>query len=121
MGRKTWDGLPRKPLPGRKNIVITRQRGWQAEGVDVAASVAEALKLAGDVPEICVIGGGEIYQAFLSLADRIYLTEVDVTVEGDVKAPMLDASAWRETACHEYDKAEKDSAAFTMRVLDRIR
>ncbi len=121
MGRKTWDGLPRKPLPGRQNIVITRQRGWQAEGAEVASSVAEALKVAGDVPEICVIGGGEIYQAFLGLADRIYLTEVDVKVEGDVKAPVLDMRAWRETARQECDRAEKDSAAFTMRVLDRIR
>jgi dihydrofolate reductase len=121
MGRKTWESLPRKPLPGRQNIVITRQKNWSAEGADVASNVAEALQLAGNVPEVCVIGGGEIYHAFMAIADRIYLTEVDATVAGDTIAPPLDPADWREVSRCASLKGEKDSAYFTTRVLDRIK
>jgi dihydrofolate reductase len=121
MGRKTWESLPRKPLPGRQNIVITRQKNWSAEGADVASSVAEALKLAGNVPEVCVIGGGEIYHAFMGIAERIYLTEVDVMVEGDTVAPPLNPSEWWEVSRLASLKGERDSAYFSTRVLDRIK
>ncbi len=121
MGRKTWDSLPRKPLAGRQNIVITRQKNWVPEGADVAASVAAALQLAGDAPEVCVIGGGEIYELFLPLADRIYLTEVNMDVEGDAFAPKLASAAWRETSRTAAVKGEKDAASFTTRVLERIK
>jgi dihydrofolate reductase len=121
MGRKTWESLPRKPLPGRQNIVITRQENWSAEGADVASNVAEALQLAGNVPEVCVIGGGEIYHAFMAIADRIYLTEVDVTVAGDTIAPAFNPTDWWEVSRCASLKGEKDSAYFTTRVLDRIK
>ena len=121
MGRRTWDSLPRKPLPGRQNIVITHQKNWSAEGAQVAYTAAEALAIAGDVHEICVIGGGEIYQLFLARADRIYLTEVDVIVAGDTLAPVLDAAEWWEVSRLASQKGEKDSAYFTTRVLDRVK
>jgi dihydrofolate reductase len=121
MGRRTWDSLPRKPLPGRQNIVITRQENWIAPGADVASNVSDALLLAGDVPEVCVIGGGEIYGLFLAIADRIYLTEVDVTVPGDTLAPVLNPAEWWEVSRCASLKGEKDSAYFTTRVLDRIK
>jgi dihydrofolate reductase len=121
MGRKTWDSLPRKPLPGRQNIVITRQKEWTAEGADIAANVDAALRLAGDVPEVCVIGGGEIYQLFLPLADRIYLTEVDAVVQGDTDGPVLNPAEWLEVSRSEPLQGEKDSAAFLTRVLDRVK
>jgi dihydrofolate reductase len=121
MGRKTWESLPRKPLPGRQNIVITRQKNWSAEGADVASSIAEALQLVGDAPEVCVIGGGEIYHAFMAIADRIYLTDVDATVAGDTIAPPLNPADWREVSRCASLKGEKDSAYFTTRVLDRIK
>jgi dihydrofolate reductase len=89
MGRKTWEGLPRKPLPGRVNIVVTRQSSFAAEGAVVVGSVADALARAGEASEVCVIGGGEIYRMFLPLADRIYLTLVDADVEGDTRGPDL--------------------------------
>ena len=119
MGRKTWESLPRKPLPGRMNIVITRQHGFVAVGADVVASVAEAVQLASDVPVICVIGGGEIYRQFLPLAARIYLTEIDLVAHGDTPAPQLDPGQWLEVSATAPAKGEKDSAAFVTRVLER--
>lgn len=119
MGRKTWESLPRKPLPGRRNIVISRQLGFTAEGAVVAATPEEALRLAGDAPEATVIGGGEIYRLFWPLADRLYLTEVDLEVEGDTYFPRPEPAEWREVAREVYPKGERDSASFTLRTLDR--
>jgi dihydrofolate reductase len=120
MGRKTWESLPRKPLPGRRNIVITRQQGFAAEGAEVAATPEEALRLAGDVPEVAVIGGGEVYRLFWPLVDRLYLTEVDLDVAGDTHFPATDPAEWREVAREVHPKGERDSASFTLRILDRM-
>jgi dihydrofolate reductase len=119
MGRKTWDSLPRKPLPGRRNIVITRQPGFAADGAEVAATAEEALRLAGDAPEIAVIGGGEVYRLFWPVVDRLYLTEVDLDVTGDTHFPDPDPGEWREVARELHPKGERDSASFTLRILDR--
>lgn len=98
MGRRTWESLPRKPLPGRHNIVITRQPGFRAEGATIVAGKAEALAAAGAAPEIAVIGGGEVYALFMADATVIHLTEVDLTVEGDICFPKFDPQHWVETA-----------------------
>jgi dihydrofolate reductase len=84
MGRKTWDSLPARfrPLPGRRNIVVTRNAQWQAEGAERAASLDEALAMAGDVPKVCVIGGGELYALALPRADELVMTEVEAEVAG---------------------------------------
>jgi dihydrofolate reductase len=119
MGRKTWDSLPRKPLPGRLNIVVSRQSDYVAAGAVVVTGVEAALQAAGDVPEICVIGGAEIYKQFLPHASRIYLTEIDAVVVGDTPAPILDLSQWRELSRGELARGEKDTAAFRTRVLER--
>lgn len=99
MGRKTWDSLPPKfrPLPGRTNIVVTRQAGWQADGAQVANSLSDAIALAGDAPEAWVIGGAQIYAEALPHAQRAVVTEIARDYEGDAHAPVLDA-AWHETA-----------------------
>ncbi|MDP3356298.1 MAG: dihydrofolate reductase, partial [Polaromonas sp.] len=99
MGRKTWDSIPPKfrPLPGRTNIVITRQTDWQAEGARHAGSLKEALALAGAVPDIWVIGGAQIYAQAEPLAARVEVTEIAQDFEGDAYAPTL-GPAWRETA-----------------------
>ena len=120
MGRKTWESLPRKPLPGRHNIVITRQHGFQRGGADVAATPEEALRLCGDAPEMAVIGGGEVYRLFWPLVDRLYLTEVDMDVEGDTHFPALDPGEWREVAREVHPRGERDTASFTLRILDRM-
>lgn len=120
MGRKTWESLPRKPLPGRRNIVITRQPGFAPEGAEVAATPEDALRLAGDVPEVAVIGGGEIYRLFWPLVDRLYLTEVDLEVAGDTHFPAVSPAEWREVGREVHPRGERDSASFTLRILDRM-
>jgi dihydrofolate reductase len=99
MGRKTWDSLPRKPLPGRSNVVVTRQKDWQAQGAVVAHSLDEAM--AGTSGAVMVIGGAEIYQRALPLATRIELTEVHQDVEGDARF-VLDRSGWHESLREEH-------------------
>lgn len=123
MGRKTWESLPKKPLPGRPNIVITRQRDYRAPGATVVADAAAALAAARahGAKEIAVIGGGEIYAMFFDLADRIYLTEVDIAVQGETRFPLIEARQWRQTASEAVEKGPKDDAPCVLRVLDRIR
>jgi dihydrofolate reductase len=122
MGRKTWESLPRRPLPGRLNIVITRDRQYRAEGAAVVVSVAEALAQArqAESDEICVIGGSEIFRQMLPMADRLYLTEVDLAPDGDVHFPPLDRSEWREASREMHPRREGDDAGFVLRVLDRV-
>jgi dihydrofolate reductase len=122
MGRKTWESLPRKPLPGRTNIVITRQPDYTAPGAQVVAGMDAALDIANvERPEeIAIIGGGEIFRMFMAMADRIYLTEADLVVEGDTHFPDLPPREWRETGREVHDKGPNDTASFTLRILDRI-
>jgi dihydrofolate reductase len=119
MGRKTWESLPKKPLPGRRNIVITRQADYKAVGAVVAHDAKSALAAAGGAEEIAVIGGGEIYKMFFPLAQRVYLSEVDIVVEGDTYFPRPDPLEWREAAVEVHPAGPNDSASFTLRTLDR--
>jgi dihydrofolate reductase len=125
MGRKTWESLPKRPLPGRDNIVITRQRGYNAPGAIVVAdpeaaiSKAEMFARRAGSDEIAVIGGGEIFSVLLPRADRVYLTEVDLEVEGDTFLPKLDPLHWREVARERFSQGEKDDADFVIRTLVR--
>ncbi len=99
MGRKTWDSLPKKPLPGRTNIIVTRDPDFRAEGAQVAHSFEEALGIAarGTPDEIMIIGGEAIFAAALPLAQRIALTEVMATPEGDTFMPPFAPTEWLET------------------------
>ena len=99
MGRRTWDSLPPKvrPLPGRRNIVLTRQPGWQAEGAEAAVSLDAALALLQGQPRAFVIGGVEVYARALPLADELVLTEIRQDVEGDVRFPEFDRGRFVET------------------------
>jgi len=98
MGRKTWDSLPPKfrPLPGRLNLVVTRQPNWQDQGAQAAASLQDALARCADAPDAWVIGGAQIYAQALPLAQSVIVTEIDLQVQGDAFAPQLD-NEWRET------------------------
>lgn len=96
MGRKTFDSLP-GVLDGRRHIVLTRDANWQADGADRAESVEQALELA-NAPHVCVIGGGEIWAQFVRMADRIELTEVHASPEGDAHVDAPDPLLWVETA-----------------------
>ena len=106
MGRRTWESLPKKPLPGRANIVVTRDGNFHAEGAVIVHSFDEAIARAGEVPEICVIGGAEIYRAALPHATLVHLTQVHGNVEGDTRMPLFDRDAWRETAREDRETPE---------------
>jgi dihydrofolate reductase len=100
MGRRTWDSIPDRfrPLPGRRNVVVTRNADWQAVGAERAVSLEDALRLAGGADEVFVIGGAELYAAALPHADALELTEIDLDVEGDTVFPPWDRDAFDEVA-----------------------
>jgi dihydrofolate reductase len=123
MGRRTWESLPRKPLPGRLNIVVTRQADYAAAGAVVARDLDHALQVAADAGtgEICVIGGAEVFRELMPNADRLYLSEIDLDTAGDAFFPEVNASEWKEISRETVRRGPKDDAGFTFRVLDRIR
>ena len=121
MGRKTWESIGR-PLPGRPNVVISRDPNYAADGVDVVQSVEQALARACELgsDEIMVIGGAEIYRVALSDAERIYVTEVHSKVEGDTHFPHFDRNDWRESVREGPFLDEKSNLTFSFVQLDRV-
>ena len=119
MGRRTFDSIGR-PLPGRTNIVVSRQAGLAIEGVRVVQSLDAALAAAGSVPEIVVIGGAEIFRQVLPRTDTIHLTRVHAPVAGDVFFPELDPAQWREAAVEHHAADERHQYAFSFVTLQRI-
>ena len=117
MGRLTFESIGR-PLPGRLNIVVSRQPG-ATEGVTWVTSLDEAIKAAGDVPEIMVIGGGRIYEQMLKRADRLYLTHIDAEVEGDTQFPDYEPDEWQSTFSEFHDADEQNSHSYCFEILDR--
>lgn len=116
MGRKTFDSFP-SPLPGRRHIVLTRDLAWSAAGAEVAHSVDDALALAGDVAEVAVIGGAEVFALFLPMADRIELTEVHAEPEGDATVPGFGPD-W-QTAAREDHGTDGDRPGYSFVTLVR--
>jgi dihydrofolate reductase len=121
MGRKTWDSLPRKPLPGRLNIVMTRDPDFTSADATVAGGVDDAIKAAGltGQTEACVIGGGELYRRFLPLAQRIYLTRISGTPSGDTLFPLGGISDWREVQRQPIPPSEGDTVTGELAILER--
>jgi dihydrofolate reductase len=121
MGRKTWESFPKRPLPGRTNIVITRDRTFRAEGAVVVGSLESALDVAaGEEPEeIMIIGGAEMYSLALLRATRIYLTRVHAAVEGDTQFPPLNPAEWRETVVARHPSSETTPLGYSFVILDR--
>lgn len=116
MGRKTFDSIGR-PLPGRRNIVITRNVDYQAEGIEVAASLEEALKLAGTEKEVMIIGGEQIFRMALPIADRLYITQIEHEFIGDTFFPIYD-NEWKLTS--ESEPVETpDGYRYTYCIYDR--
>ena len=122
MGRKTHQSIGRA-LPGRLNIVITRNKNWQADGVTIASGLSAALQIAeqAGAEEAMVIGGEEIYRAALPLADRIYLTEVDLEVAGDARFPAIDQAEWVEVQRSEPEGRDDQCPAYAFVTLERRR
>ena len=119
MGRRTFDSIGR-PLPGRTNIVVSRQPGLAIEGALVAQSLAAALAAASGAPEIAVIGGAEIFRQVLPRTATIHLTRVHARIDGDVFFPDLDPAKWRETAVEHHAADERHQYAFTFVTLQRV-
>lgn len=117
MGRKTWESIGR-PLPGRTSIVMTRDPGYRAEGVKVVHSLDEAIRAAGDAPELFVIGGASLFVDMLPMANRIYLTLIDHAFEGDTWFPEI-GPQWREVSREAHTPDEKNRYSYTFVTLER--
>jgi dihydrofolate reductase len=125
MGRKTWDSFPKKPLPGRPNIVATRNLAFEAPGAFIYSSLppalaaARAMAAAAGINEVCIIGGAEIYAAGLDVATDMTLTEVDAERGADVFFPAFDRKQWREVSARRIQAGADNEAAFVIRELTR--
>jgi len=125
MGRKTWESLPKKPLVGRTNIVLSKDGSFEPAGAVVCEDFSEAVAIAREqaeedgAAEVCVIGGASLFELALTRAKRLYLTEVDAEVEGDVTLSAIDERKWTEVRSERHPASDKDEYAFTFRVLER--
>lgn len=119
MGRKTWEGLPKRPLPDRRNVVVTRDRSYAAQDAEVVFSLADALDRLRGEEEVCVIGGGEIYRQALPVADRLDVTHVLAEIDGDTFFPSIDPEAWHVVSSTDVPAGEKDSHATRHVVYER--
>ena len=115
MGRKTWESLPARfrPLPGRRNLVVTRNPAWQAEGADAAHSLDEALARVSGDDRVFVIGGAELYATALPLAHTLLLTEIDASIEGDTQFPAFEGMGFVEVAREAHEAARPNHFKFS--------
>lgn len=118
MGRKTYESIGR-PLPGRTNLVLTRDREWRAEGVIVVRSLGQALRHARDAQELVAIGGAEIYRLLMPFARRIHLTLVHAEIPGDTFFPDFDPTQWADVECLSHPADERNAYPFTFVTLER--
>ena len=125
MGRKTWESLPKRPLVGLTNIVLSRDGSFEPKGAVVCEDFSEALSIAREqaeedgAAEVCVIGGASLFELALPRAKRLYLTDVDADVEGDVVLSPIDESRWTEVRSERHEAGAEDEYPFTIRVLER--
>lgn len=122
MGRITYESIPERfrPLSGRTNVILTKQKDYVAPGCLIVHTLDEALTAAADEPELVVIGGAQLYEQLLSRADRIYLTLVEGEFKGDAYFPELDMSQWQERASLAHDQDERHAVPFTILLLERV-
>ena len=118
MGRKTYQSIGR-PLPGRQNIVISRDTTFNAKGIDTANSVEQALALAGDAAEVMVIGGGAIYKHCLPAANRLYVTHIQADIDGDTQFPHYDDGSWKKVNTELRESDEKNAYALDFCVYEK--
>lgn len=118
MGRLTYESIG-KPLPGRRNIVITRDAAYRAEGCEVVDSIDAALRTVSDVKEAMVIGGATLYTQMLPIADRLYVTYIDAAFDGDTWFPSWDEAEWREISRESHAPDERNAYPYRFVVLDR--
>jgi dihydrofolate reductase len=119
MGRRTWQSLPRKPLAGRRNIVITDIPGEEFEGAESAASINDAASKCKKKEEAFIIGGGSIYRQFMPLADRLYITHIHKKTPADVFFPEIDLKTWKVIEKEEFKANEPDRIPYTYVIYER--
>jgi len=125
MGRKTWESLPRRPLVGRTNIVLSRDGSFEPKGAVVCEDFTDAVAIAREqaaedgAREVCVIGGASLFELALTKAGRIYLTDIDAEIDGDIMLSPIDESRWIEVSAKAYPAGDEDDHPFTIRVLER--
>ncbi|OIQ24199.1 type 3 dihydrofolate reductase [uncultured Vibrio sp.] len=117
MGRKTYDSIGR-PLPGRLNIVISRDETLTIEGVTTVTSIDDAIKVSGEAEEVMIIGGGAIYSACLPIANKLYVTHIDAEIDGDTQFPLW-SDAFTESYSEQYSADEKNAYNLRFTVLER--
>lgn len=120
MGRKTFEALG-KPLPGRFNIVISRQNDWKPEGITVVNSLEEAIETAyaAHYKDVMIIGGGQVYKEAMPIADKIYLTRVDAVLEGDTSFPGIDTKDWKMVSEQSFPADDKHAYPYHFQVWER--
>jgi dihydrofolate reductase len=119
MGKKTWESLPRKPLPGRKNIVLTDDAQECIDSSVTAYSIDDALGKCEKGEEIFVIGGGSVYRQFMTLADRLYITHVHRNAPADVYFPEIDPEIWKVIEKEDFKAGEKEGISYTYIIYER--
>lgn len=119
MGKRTWESLPRKPLPGRKNIVLTDRQGETFEGAITAHSISDSLAKCSGGTDIFIIGGESIYRQFMPLADRLYITFVHSKAEADVFFPAIDPDLWKVIYEEAYNPGISEGIPYTYIIYDR--
>jgi len=118
MGRKTYESIGR-PLPGRTNLILTRQKNLEVDGCTVVNTVEQALAAVADADEVMVMGGAEIYAQLFDQADRLYITEIDETFDGDAWFPEFDRDAWQELSRESFGPDEKNTYAYAFIIMER--
>lgn len=121
MGRRTWDSLPRKPLPGRRTIIVTRDETYRAPGAEVVTNVDDAYALCAGEDEVFVIGGAQIFKETFNSTDRIYLSEIHQAIDGDVFYPVFDPADWTVTEKISYQADGPQKLDWDFVIYDRIR
>ena len=119
MGKRTWESLPRKPLPGRKNIILTDIPGERFENSITAYSIEDALSKCEKNEEVFVIGGGSVYNQFMPIADRLYITHVHTSSPADVYFPKIDPDIWEVTEKEEFTDTDNQIVPYTYVVYER--
>ncbi len=119
MGRKTYESIG-KPLPGRTNVIITRNKNFIAEGCVIVTSLTEALELSKDDSEVFIFGGGEIFREALPLATKIYMTRVHTILEGDTHFPEITPFEWRIIHLEEFKADEKNEFDYSFMTLEKV-
>jgi dihydrofolate reductase len=119
MGKKTWESLPVRPLPGRKNIVLTDNPQEKIDNADTAYSIDDALKKCDEGKEIFIIGGGSVYRQFITLADRLYITHVHKKAPADVIFPEIDMSIWKIVGREDFKESTVNNIPFSYIIYER--